>query len=296
MNISPLAVISGAAVGGGLALFVRAVARPQPDLAGTLQRLHEAGPLPEDRETLTQDERWGAWLHQNLLRVPGVRVPYADLALVGQSPARFLLTKTALALTGLLLPAFFFTVWAVLGLTPPLLVPGVVCLGLAALLWFAPDLALRDTARRARDEFRQAVAAYLDLVALERAGDAGPSEALERAAAIGRGWAFRRLQDALLQARIDKVAPWDTLKSLSAELQLPVLEDVADIMRLSAHDGAAVYTTLRARAKSLRTELMSKDAEEANTASEQMTAPGALLAVLLMLLIGFPAVIRILTG
>lgn len=64
---------------------------------------------------------------------------------------------------------------------------------------------------------------------------------------------------------------------------------------MSAHDGAAVYTTLRARAKSLRVELLSKQATEANENSEKMTAPGALLAVLVMLLVAFPAVVNILT-
>ncbi|MCZ7458217.1 type II secretion system F family protein [Streptomyces sp. WMMC940] len=296
MSIPTVAILSGATIGGGLALLVRTLVRPQPDLAGTLEKLNQTGPLPGDQLVLSQDERWGSWLLPRLTRLPGVRIPRTDLALVGQPPAKFILTKAALAMTGFLLPAFFFTVWSLLGLTLAFVIPTAVCLGLALFLWYVPDLALRDTARRARDEFRHAIAAYLDLVALERAGDAGPTEALERAAAIGRGWAFRRLQDALQRARVDKVPPWDTLKTLSEELELPVLEDVADIMRLSAHDGAAVYATLRARAKSLRTELMSKDAEEANADSERMTAPGALLAVLMMLLIGFPAVIRIITG
>ncbi|UIR22749.1 hypothetical protein LXH13_39505 [Streptomyces spinosirectus] len=74
-----------------------------------------------------------------------------------------------------------------------------------------------------------------------------------------------------------------------------MLDDVADIMRGSATDGAAVCKALRARTAALNAELLAGQAAEANTASEKMTAPGALLAVLVMLLMAFPAVIRMLT-
>ncbi|MQS16472.1 hypothetical protein F7Q99_30830 [Streptomyces kaniharaensis] len=294
MMINPIAVIGGALAGGGVALFVRAIVRPQPHLAATLDAVNN--PRVVDTTELTQDERVGAWLETHLQQVPGVSIPRTNLALVGQSPGRFLLTKAALAFMGLLIPSMVCAMWAVAGLTMPIAVPVVVSLVLAALLWFVPDLALRDQAKRARQEFAHAISAYLELVALERAGDAGPAEALEKAAAVADSWAFVRLQQALTRARVDKIAPWESLRQLAAELDLPVLADVADIMRLSANDGAAVYTTLRSRAKSLRTELMAGQTEEANAASEAMTAPGAVMAVLVMALIAFPSIIRILNG
>ncbi|MFF7995113.1 hypothetical protein ACFZDG_35750 [Kitasatospora xanthocidica] len=291
MMISPIAVIGGALAGGGLALFVRAMVRPQPHLAATLEAFNN----PREQATyLDRDERVGAWLVAHLQGLPGVSIPRTNLALVGQTPGRFLLTKAALAFMGLLVPSVICAFWAIIGLTMPIPVPVIVSLLLAAALWFAPDLALRDQAKRARQEFSHAVAAYLELVALERAGDAGPAEALEKAASVGEGWAFVRIQQALLRARVDKIAPWKSLGDLSRQLDLPVLADVADIMRLSATDGAAVYTTLRSRAKSLRAELMAAQTEEANKASEAMAAPGALMTVLVMALVAFPTVIRFL--
>ena len=74
------------------------------------------------------------------------------------------------------------------------------------------------------------------------------------------------------------------------------LGDLADIMRLSGEDGAAVYTTLRARAASLRSQLLSADAAAANAASEHMIVPVALLGIAFMALIGYPAFARILFG
>ncbi|MEW1889852.1 hypothetical protein ACGFR6_11450 [Streptomyces sp. NPDC048567] len=292
--IPPAAIFAGLAVGGGLALLIRELVGPQPDLAASLRRLNATAP-EADQETgpVSRDDAWGAWLLEHLQGLPGVTIPRKDLALVGQTPERFLLLKAALAGGGLLIPPFVVGAWTLMGLGVPFYLPVVVGLVLGVLLWFIPDLSVRDQAARAREEFSHAIAAYLDLVALKRAADSGPTEALERAAAVGRGWAFTRLQEAMMRARVDKVPPWEALVQLTQELDLPVLEDVAEIMRMSAHDGAAVYTTLRARSKSLRTELLAKQAAEANENSEKMTAPGALLAVLVMLMVAFPAVINI---
>lgn len=293
--IPPAAIFSGLAVGGGLALLVRELVRPQPDLASSLRRLNMSAADPSLVVPSTRDDQWGAWLVEHLTGLPGVTIPRKDLALVGQSAERFLLIKAALAGSGLLIPPLLVGAWSLMGLGVPFYIPVAVGLALGALLWFIPDLSVRDQAARAREEFSHAVAAYLDLVALKRAADSGPTEALERAAAIGKGWAFARLQEAMMRARVDKVPPWEALVQLTEELDLPVLEDVAEIMRMSAHDGAAVYATLRARAKSLRVELLANQATEANENSEKMTAPGALLAVLVMLMVAFPAVINILS-
>ncbi|WP_329453399.1 hypothetical protein OG894_43335 (plasmid) [Streptomyces sp. NBC_01724] len=287
------AVIAGCTAGAGVALLVKELTRPAPALGPALRRLnHPVAPSPQTLSA-DRDERWGAWLLEHLGHLPGVRIPYKNLALVGQSPGRFLLTKVALAGAGLLLPPMSAIPFMLLGV--PLYLPAVIGLVFAAALWITPDLALRDQARRAREEFAHAMAAYLDLVALRRAGNTSAEQAMEQAAQVGEGWAFGRIQDALARSRVDKVPHWESLERLTTELDLPVLDDLAAIMRQSSDDGASVYTTLRSRAKNLRTELLSDQATEANADSEKMTAPGALLAVLVMLLIAFPAVIRILT-
>jgi len=70
----------------------------------------------------------------------------------------------------------------------------------------------------------------------------------------------------------------------------------ADIMRVAGHDGAAVYTTLRARAASLRTQLLTTATAQANAASEHMVVPVSLLGLCFMALLAYPAFIRIIFG
>ncbi|MGW1966481.1 type II secretion system F family protein [Streptomyces sp. NPDC001935] len=293
MNLLPV-VASGGIVGAGVALLIRELLQPQPALAAALARSAPAT-LTMPEVELDRDEVWGRWLLARLERLPGVRVPVKNLALLGLGPGQFVLKKVAFAALGLLCPVIATIPWIVAGVGLPFYVPAGVGLLVAGLLFITPDLAVRDQARRAREEFAHALSAYLDLVALKRAADAGPAEALEKAAAVGRGWPFLFLQGALRRARLEKIPPYQALTELAAEYDLPVLGDVADIMRGSATDGAAVYKALRARTAALNAELLAAQAAEANAASEKMTAPGALLAVLVMLLMAFPAVIRMLT-
>ncbi|MGW2103739.1 type II secretion system F family protein [Streptomyces olivaceoviridis] len=293
MNLLPV-VVTGGTVGAGVALLIRELLQPQPALGPALKR-SAPGSLTMPEPELDREEAWGLWLLARLERLPGVRVPTTNLALLGQGPGQFMLKKTALAALGLLCPVIATTPWIIAGVGLPFYVPAVVGLIVAVLLFITPDLAVRDQAKRAREEFAHALSAYLDLVALKRAADAGPAEALEKAADVGEGWPFLYLQGALRRARLEKIPPYQALAELSAQYDLPVLDDVADIMRGSATDGAAVYKALRARTAALNAELLADQASEANAASEKMTAPGALLAVLVMLLMAFPAVIRMLT-
>ncbi|MEU9737448.1 type II secretion system F family protein [Streptomyces sp. NPDC048002] len=293
MNLLPV-VLAGGTVGAGVALLIRELLQPQPALGPALQRSAPATLAVAEPE-LDREEIWGRWLLARLTRLPGVRVPATNLALLGQGPGQFMLKKTALAALGLLCPVIATIPWIIAGVGLPFYVPAGVGLIVAVLLFITPDLAVRDQAKRAREEFAHALSAYLDLVALKRAADAGPAEALEKAAEAGEGWPFLYLQSALRRARLEKIPPYQALNELSAQYELPVLDDIADIMRGSATDGAAVYKALRARTAALNAELLAEQAAEANTASEKMTAPGALLAVLVMLLMAFPAVIRMLT-
>ncbi|MEU0650335.1 type II secretion system F family protein [Streptomyces umbrinus] len=293
MNLFPV-VLTGGTVGAGIALLVRELLRPQPALGPALQRSAPATlTMPEPE--LDREEVWGRWLLVRLERLPGVRIPTTNLALLGQGQGQFMLKKTALAALGLLCPVIATIPWIIAGVSLPFYVPAGAGLLIAGLLFITPDLAVRDQAKRAREEFAHALSAYLDLVALKRAADAGPAEALEKAAEVGHGWPFLFLQGALRRAQMEKIPPYQALTELAAEYKLPVLDDVADIMRGSATDGAAVYKALRARTAALNAELLADQAAEANAASEKMTAPGALLAVLVMLLMAFPAVIRMLT-
>ena len=117
---------------------------------------------------------------------------------------------------------------------------------------------------------------------------------MENAAAVGNSWVFQRLREELARSRWSGLAPWNSLKELSEEIGLPELADVADIMRISGEEGAAVYENLRARSSSLRDAITSDELAKANAVGEQMSVPVALLAMVFLVILTVPALMRIL--
>lgn len=290
-------LLAGTLLGIGITWIVAAAIAPAPDLRVGVARLtaeagagHSVAGGSNGLERLF--DRAAARTAESLrLSRHG-----ADLALTGTTATRMAGEKIGYALLGLVFPALLNGILVVAGISLPVVVPAALSLALAAGLSFLPEVELRRRARAARVQMRRTVCTYLELVALERAADAGAVESLERAAAIGTGPGFSHIQDALLRARLEGRTPWLQLAQLADELRVPELGDVADIMRLSGEDGAAVLSTLRARAASLRTSLLQADVTEANEASERMSIPVALLGVAFMVLLGFPAFFRILFG
>ncbi|MET8507534.1 hypothetical protein ABZV60_23205 [Streptomyces sp. NPDC004787] len=284
-------VVCGAAVGAGAALLAGELLPSAPRLGPALRRLDPPAPRP-GQQSAPRASLSSAWAGRLAERMPG-RLPRADLDLLAQSPEQFVTNKVALALLGLLVPLVPALGWVLMGLSVPLYLPAIAGVLLAPVLWFVPDWAVTSEAAKARTEFAHAAAAWMDLVATRMASNVAADQALEDAARIGQGWAFARIQEALLRARTEKSSPWQALDDLGVQLNLQVLTDVADIMRLSSDDGASVYDTLRNRAKSLTGELLTAEAARANADSEKLHTPAALLAVIAMIAMAFPAVLNI---
>ena len=65
-------------------------------------------------------------------------------------------------------------------------------------------------------------------------------------------------------------------------------------MRLACEEGAQVYEALRARGRSLRTAMLTREQARANAVSERMVMPVALLALCFALMIATPAMYHLL--
>ncbi|WP_409328906.1 type II secretion system F family protein [Trujillonella humicola] len=295
-----LLITFGAIVGLGAFLLVRAaLVVEQPRLADALARLDgRAAPVAVGSMTGERD-RWaratghaGTWAAARL-PAGALRTPSHALALIGWTPEGYAARKLGLAAFGAAFVPLLTAVLGVLGVRLPVVMPTAGSLILAVVLFFVVDLVARDQAAEARGQMRRALCSYLDLVSLRRDASEGPTIALERAAALGEGWVFRRINDALVAARLAGDPPWDGLRRLAAETGVGELADVADIAAVAAVEGASIAPTLRARAQSLRVQLLAEEEAAANTASEKLTAPVALLSVAFLLLFLYPALARL---
>lgn len=298
MNLLPISVAAGAACGLGVLVIARELLPARPNLTRALDRLDTApGPVaaraPVSADTANRGPAvWaGRWLAEHATRLP---VPVQDLRLLDRPVEAFFAIKAAFAALGFALPAALLTLLWLAGMTPPLVVPVALPLATAAVLFFAPDLVVRSEAAATRTEFRAAVGAYLELVALERAADGGPADSLERAAAVGHGRDFTRITNALRRARLVGVPPWTALAELAETTGVEDLRDLADIVALAGEDGAAIYQTLAAKAASLRTRNLADAEAAANAASERLTLPSVALGLAFVLLVAYPALARVL--
>jgi hypothetical protein len=292
------AALAGMLMALGLVLAVRALRSAPPSLTAALEQL-SAGPTaggPGTTATAPPPNSAGdrrTWLPPAVVRMVEERlgVPDADLAILGRTRSELAARKLTLALAGLLTPAVLGLVLLLLDVPVSFLVPGAVALGLAAVGWLFPSAEAREAAAKARAEFRSNLESFLTLVAGERRARGSVEQALEEAAEISGSLPFVRMRRAIRRAALSGRKPWSDLRDLGDDLAVPELRSLADIAAVAA-DGASVYNTLLASARTLRHAELSDARSRANEVSERMSRPLALLVTGLTLFVLVPFLIR----
>ena len=166
----------------------------------------------------------------------------------------------------------------------------------ALIFFLLPDMQLRQEAASRRRDFRHAVSAFLDLVAMNLAGGRGVPEALTTAANVGDGWAVRRIRDALSNARITGTTPWQALGRLGEDVNVDELRDLSAALALVADDGAKVRQSLAARAASMRSRELADIEGKAGERSQSMLVAQLLLCAGFLIFLAYPAVMRVMAA
>ena len=297
-----LGVIAGLGVAAGL-LLIAVGLRPAPQPLASVLAEYDAARQGARPLQISPSGSWsGRWqrlvgrpLAEGFLSrgwlSPAVR---ADLAVLGRTPAEFFAAKAGAAVAGLLLPALVVGMASAVGMTLPGLVPAWISLAGAVVGFLVPDLRLKSQAGQVRRDFRVAVSAYLDLVAMRMASGAGLAEALGEAALLGGGPAFTRLRGALADARTDGLAPAAALGRLGEELAVPDLVDTAARLSLVDTSGAQAEASLRAQAASLRDRELTDLQGASGERSQSMLVAQVVLGFGFLLFLGYPAVAKVL--
>ena len=173
--------------------------------------------------------------------------------------------------------------------------PLVSAVGFAALGFVLPDLLLRRKDKAVTEDTTEALLTFFDLVTLERLANRSGAQALQAAARMSSAPIFRAIAQALERARLEQRAPYAELQRLGADLGLPALVDVADVMRLD-ESGASLSGALRARVKELRDAHLLALKLHASQVSERM---GVLMVVPTLefgLLFLVPPLLRLMEG
>jgi tight adherence protein C len=296
--MSPLywIVLGGMLVLTGAAVAVRALRPAPPRLSAVIGQLN----AQRSRQLATHVDapsRKRSWL-------PAAAVAFADrhlgardedLAILGRSRADLAVTKIGWAVGGALFPALVSVILTLGGVHLPFAISIAACVGVAAFCWVNPSRQVAEDAEQARAQFRSALAAYLALVGLERKARGSPTEALEEAARVSGSRPFRLIHAEVLRAELENQPPWAALKDLGRRIDLAELVNLADIVSVAA-DGAAVFDTLMAEARSMRNADNVAQQEQAGKANERLVAPNVALFACFGALLVYPAAARIIGG
>jgi len=298
------ALLLGALFGLGAMASYRLLFPAPPPLEAALQRLHRRNDLVQIADVRRADQLSGTLGNAlgepitRLIEALGIRLDSLepDLRLVGRTLEQHLGQKVLIAFTGLVLPVATVTAMTVLGVELPFTFPIVLGIVLGIIAFFVPDLLLRSEAAERRADFNHALGSFLDLVVISLAGGAGVESALRDGAAIGDGWAFAQLRNALEVTALTGETPWAALTRLGSELGVFQLAELAASVSLAGTEGARVRDSLAAKATSLRDHALANAEAEAESTTEKMALPLVLLFLGFLLLIGYPAVDAVLNG
>lgn len=273
-----MVILGGLLASFGLVGAVRSLRPAVPSLTAALEQLAAEPTVLIPLPASATDAGRGNWLPASVAGAldSHLGVSNADLAIIGWTRTQLAARKLTLALGGFLIPSIMGVALALLGLGAVAVFPVVIAFAVAAVGWLLPSEEARELAGKARVEFRTNLEFFLTLVAGERRARGSVEQALEEASAVSGSVPFVRMRQAIRRATWAGRKPWADLRALGEELEVAELRNLADIAEVAA-DGAAVYNTLLATARTLRHAELSDQRTEANQISERMSRPLSLL-------------------
>jgi tight adherence protein C len=276
---------------------------PRTDLAGAVRHWDSS------RARATRIQRIGApkattiggklqsWLADQVLRrARDVEALTQDLAVTDASVEQHIGKTTMLVIAGFFGPLVILGFFNTIGLELPLVFGPAAGVVLAAAMLFVTRQELAESAKRRRAEFRRTLSVYLDLVGMSMQAGRGHAEALPASAAIGTGWAFTHLQDAIDGARFSGTTPWHALGQLGDRFGIRELTDLDAALTLANDDGAKVRATLVARAETLRSERIADAEAAAAQATESMRFALIVMVFAFLTYELYPSVARLFAG
>ena len=218
-------------------------------------------------------------------------------AITGDSPDRIASKMLIIGGAGLLAPPSVWLASQIAGLTAvPFGVPVVVALVATPFGLVLPAVLLVSRARERRRHARVVVGCFVDLVVLNLAGGMGVESALLTAAQVSSDWMAGRISRSLLLAREGGRSSWVALRLLGEEIGVAELVELSATLQLAGTEGSRIRQSLSARAVALRRHEQADAESAANTTTERLFLPGALLLVGFLLFVGYPAFSRIVGG
>jgi len=271
-------------------LVVTGWRQPRPPLRAAVQRLRRPPSLQPYGDAAPDIVMW---IGARAERSPLVRRRFRDdsaLRIIGRPVTTHVGYMVVAAVIGLVIPSLMLIGLDAIGIVElPLLVPAAVSIACAMLAPLVVHSAAVAEADEHRIDLRHQLSAYLDMMTMLLAGNAGHEGALQQAAEAGDGLLFRRLRRRMREVSATGHSLVNALSIVADDFDLPELEQVASAAALSAAEGSPVARTLAAKCSTLRSTLAADDEARARVRNDKVTPPLVGMAVLFMALLIYPA-------
>lgn len=283
--------VIGGLLGLGLWLVARGLYPRPPSLADRLAAHSELRPSSASNTVLRT--MWGRLAVWVLRTVKGGSMDNvsADLAVVDRDLEAHAVDKLNAGLGGAGLSA---AILVLLGVARSPLAMAVIGTAGFVIFYLVPDVEFRRKAEDRRQEFSEALNAFVGLVAVSISGGGGVNSAMQDALSIGGGWSFDALRRSVENSLLHGESPWSGFDELGHRMDVVPLIELAGALSLSGDSGAKVTETLQSRAESGRQRELADAMTAAERKSESMNIPVATMLLGWVGFMGYPAVVNLL--
>lgn len=267
-----------------------------PSLASVLARLHDDRPVRTSTPSTAPSDSFLIRLGQRVLDRTSIDAlsgeqTIKDLEVVRRPLEVHAGATAAAAIGGAMIGPVMWGVLTAVGAPLPMVI-SVAFMPVGALAGFVlPRALLQTEAATAREDFRHALGAYLDVLVLMLAAHEGIEGAMRKAAQAGNGPAFMELRRATTQAAYSG-AVWDALDDLGDRVGIIEIREIASAGTL-ASEGAAVRRSLVAKARSLRNSTLNASEVAARKRSQAMFAPIVMIGFAFITFLTYPLLTNI---
>lgn len=270
----------------GVLVVIRGLFPPRPSLKDYLATPDANTASTSGMAFRSMWGRVGLWLVRAVQRDKLEHSLKADLAVTETDLETFAIDKLNAAIGT---AAILSLIGWLLGWASSIVAVAILVVAGFAIGFLLPDMEISSKAARRRDEFREALTAFVSLVAVCISGGGGVNSAMSDALQVGGDWTFRMLREAFDASILMGEDVWTGFDRLGRELGVEELIELAGALGLAGTSGARVTETLKARAEASRDKERQLVLTAAEKKSERMNIPVAVLAFSWMVFVGYPA-------
>jgi Flp pilus assembly protein TadB len=150
--------------------------------------------------------------------------------------------------------------------------------------------------KKAREHFRNALASFMQLVAIAMVSGMGSETAFQAVAEFSDDWSITMLKQRIQQSIEYNTSIPDTLLALADDIEDRELASLAAAMQRALDTGSPLADTVYQKAQALHDTALADAESKAGQRSEKLFMPASIMSLGFLVLIGYPGIANLMHG